>query len=139
LINGDISNGSPSRLIVVIDAVASSEIETSRKFLKEVTTRGPIQLNLPALSQLWRLGNKYPLSIEVAAFGDELWEQSHLDQLMGRLDRRGGNPFNYAELYPTMREFIEDIPYRNNLQGVVDLRERVARYGSYGLELFNLN
>jgi hypothetical protein len=57
---------------------------------------------------------------------------------MDKLDRRGGNPFNYAELYTDMDDFIAEIPYRNNLKGVVDLPERVARYGSWGIELNNL-
>jgi hypothetical protein len=69
---------------------------------------------------------------------NENWSQSQLDKIMDRLDRRGGNPFNYAELYPDVFEFIAEIPYRNNLRGVIVLRERVMMYGSYGIELNNL-
>ena len=67
-----------------------------------------------------------------------MWAQSHLDSFMERLERRGGNPFNYAELYSDIDEFISELPYRTNLKGVVDLRERIARYGSWGIELNNL-
>jgi hypothetical protein len=37
-----------------------------------------------------------------------------------------------------MDDFISELPYRTNLKGVVDLKERVARYGSWGIELRNL-
>ena len=96
------------------------------------------KLNHLALSQLWNIANKYGLSVELAGFESEDWTQDHLDALMDKLDRRGGNPFNYAELYTDMDDFIAEIPYRNNLKGVVDLPERVARYGSWGIELNNL-
>jgi hypothetical protein len=37
-----------------------------------------------------------------------------------------------------MDDFIGDLPYRSNLKGVIDIRTRVARYGSWGIELNNL-
>jgi hypothetical protein len=90
------------------------------------------------LSELWTVSNKYGLSVELAGFANEMWTQGHLDSFMERLERRGGNPFNYAELYSDINEFISELPYRTNLKGVVDLRERIARYGSWGIELNNL-
>ena len=136
---GDISNESPPRIIVNIDVVATSEIgETRKSFLRSTTERQVLKLNNMELSHLWTLSMKYGLSVELAAFKDELWTQELLEELMERLERRGGNPFNYAELYNDIDYFISELPYRNNLKGVVDLRERVARYGSYGIELNNL-
>jgi len=138
MINGDISNETSPRIIVVIDVVAKSEIEEERKLLRSVTERKVLSLNHLALSHLWNIADKYGLSVELAAFQSELWTQDHLDKFMDKLDRRGGNPFNYAELYNDMEDFIGELPYRTNLKGVVDLRERVARYGSWGIELDNL-
>lgn len=136
---GDISNESPPRIIVNIDVVATSEIgETRKSFLRSTTERQVLKLNNTELSHLWTLSMKYGLSVELAAFKDELWTQELLEELMERLERRGGNPFNYAEMYNNIDDFISELPYRNNLKGVVDLRERVARYGSYGIELNNL-
>lgn len=136
---GDISNESPPRIIVNIDVVASSEVGEVRKGLLRTTTeRQVLKLNNMELSHLWNLSMKYGLSVELAAFKSELWTQELLDELMDRLERRGGNPFNYAEMYNDIEDFISELPYRNNLKGVVDLRERVARYGSYGIELNNL-
>jgi hypothetical protein len=135
---GDISNETPPRIIVVIDVVAESEIEETRKFLKSSTGRKVSKLNNQALSQLWILANRYGLSVELAGFETDHWTQEHLDAVMDKLDRRGGNPFNYAELYTDIDDFISELPYRNNLKGVVDLQSRVARYGSWGIELQNL-
>lgn len=135
---GDISNESSPRIIVHIDVVLQSEIVTERNIFKEKTERKVGNLNNLALSQLWNLTNKYGLSVELCGFKSELWTTEQLNALMDKLDRRGGNPFNYAELYNDIEDFIGELPYRNNLKGVIDLRERVARYGSWGIELQNL-
>ena len=138
MINGDISNETSPRIIVVIDVIAKSEIEDERKLIRSHTVRKMSGLHSAQLSHLWNLSFKYGLSVELAAFASELWTQEQLDTIMDKLDRRGGNPFNYSELYSDIEDFIGELPYRTNLKGVVDLRERVARYGSWGIELDNL-
>jgi hypothetical protein len=135
---GDISNETPPRIIVLIDVVAESETEETRKFLRSSTSRKVTKLNNQSLSHLWILANKFGLSVELAGFETDDWTQEHLDSIMDRLDRRGGNPFNYAELYANIDDFISELPYRGNLKGVIDLPGRVARYGSWGIELQNL-
>jgi hypothetical protein len=136
---GDISNESSPRIIVVVDVVAKSEVGETKRLLRTATVeRKILGLDNLALSHLWNMASKYGLSVELAGFENELWTQEHLDNLMARLDSRGGNPFNYAQVYTDIDDFIGELPYRNNLKGVVDLRERVARYGSRGVELQNL-
>jgi hypothetical protein len=135
---GDISNETPPRIIVVIDVVCESVIKEERKFLRGSQYRTYSKLNNLALSELWRLSERYGLSVELAAFESELWTQESIDAFIDKLERRGGNPFNYAELYLNIDDFISDLPYRNNLKGVIDLQSRVARYGSWGIELNNL-
>lgn len=137
--NNDISNESPPRIIVTVDVVVESEIVEEKRTLRSTVTKRKFgKLNNLALSQLWNTANQYGLSVELAGFQSELWTQEHLDQLMERLDNRGGNPFNYSELYIDIDDFIGELPYRNNLKGIVDLPGRVARYGSWGIELQNL-
>ena len=139
MINGDISNASPPRIIVTVDVVVKSDVvENKRIIMPNTTERKIVGLDNLALSHLWNMSSKYGLSVELAGFQSELWTQKDLDSLMARLDARGGNPFNYAELYNDIEDFIGELPYRNNLKGVIDLPERVARYGSRGLELKNL-
>jgi len=135
---GDISNETPPRLIVTIDTVVESEVIEERSnvlFKKQV--RKVKSLNNLALSQLWLLSNRYGLSVELAGFEDESWTQEHLDQVMDKLERRGGNPFNYAELYVSLNEFIGELPYRSNLKGVISAGQ-TAMFGSWGIDLQNL-
>jgi len=135
---GDISNETPPRIIVVIDVVTESELVDERKLLRSSTERKLLGINRVALSQLWNMSNKYGLSVELAAFADEHWTEKQLEAFIDKLERRGANPFNYHELYSDVHDFVSDLPYRPNLKGVVDLRERVAMYGSWGIELANL-
>lgn len=135
---GDISNETPPRIIVVVDVVTESELVDGRRLLRNSIERKLLGINRVALSQLWNLSNKYGLSVELAGFANEHWTENLLETLVDKLERRGANPFNYHELYSDIEDFISDLPYRPNLKGVVDLRERVARYGSWGLELNNL-
>jgi hypothetical protein len=136
--NGDISNETSPRIIVLVDVVVVSEMISVKKLFGNVQQRKIQKLNNLALSNLWNRANKFGLSVELAAFEDELWTQEHLDGVMDKLERRGGNPFNYAELYTDIEDFISELPYRNNLKGVIDLQGRVARYGSWGIEINNL-
>lgn len=138
MLGGDISNETSPRIIVVVDVVANTYTKDTRKLMRTEMERVFSGLNNPALSHLWNISSKFGLSVELAGFANELWTEELLDKIMDKLERRGGNPFNYSELYTDINEFIGELPYRTNLKGVIDLKERVARYGSMGLELENL-
>jgi glutathionyl-hydroquinone reductase len=139
MLRGDISNETPPRIIVIIDVAVQSELSEEKKLLrKSEMIRKVTSLNNAQLSKLWNAAFNYGLAVELAAFENEGWTQEHIDKLMNRLDNRGGNPFNYAELYANISDFISELPYRANLKGVVDIDERVARYGSWGIELNSL-
>jgi hypothetical protein len=135
---GDISNETPFRIIVLADVVAETEAVTQRKFLSKETTLKVKNINKTAVYQLWMITNKYGLSVELAGIEENGWELSTLDRIMEILDRRGGNPFNIAQIYSTTQELVDDLPYRINLKGVVDLPTRNAMYGSWGVDLERL-
>lgn len=139
MLRGDISNETPPRIIVVIDVVVTSEVEEQKKpFRKAEQVKKISSLNNAQLSRLWNASFNYGLAIELAAFEDEGWSNESLSKLMDRLDNRGGNPFNYSELYGSFHDLVGELPYRTNLKAVIDLPNRVARYGSWGLDLNNL-
>ena len=138
MINGDISNETSPRITVHVDVVANSEVVEDKKFLRTSVERKVIDMNRLALAELWRLSDRFPMSIELVAYAEDYWTQEQLDTIMAKLDRRGANPFNYAELYDSVDEFVSDLPYRNNFKGMIDTRDRVARYGSFGIEMSNL-
>lgn len=136
--NGDISNETSPRIIVLAEVVVNRKEETQKKLFKSKTVFKVGELNQLELIKLWSLTTKYGLSTELAGLESEGWTQELLDKVMDILDRRGGNPFNYAQMYSTPQELVGDLPYRVNLRGVIDVQERVAMYGSYGVELQNL-
>ena len=136
---GDISNETPRRLIVVIDTIIKSEVIEKKRVLLPTTEERKINsIDHLALSHLWTVANKYGMSIELAAFETDLWTEVLVTQIMEKLDKRGTNPFNYSEVYSDINDFIDELPYRPNLVGIVDVPGRVARYGSKGIELYNL-
>lgn len=136
--NGDISNETSPRIIVLAEVVVSRKEETQKKLFKSKTVFTIGELNQLELIRLWSLTTKYGLSTELAGIESEGWTQELLDKVMDILDRRGGNPFNYAQMYSTTQELVGDLPYRVNLRGVIDIPSRLALYGSHGVELQNL-
>jgi hypothetical protein len=135
---GDISNETPPRLIVLAEVVAEFEKVTERKFLNKTTTLQLKNINKAAVSQLWNLTYKYGLAVELAGIEEDGWDQSSLEKVMDILDRRGSNPFNLVQIYLTTQELVDDLPYRTNLKGVVDLPTKGLRYGSWGIDLNRL-
>ena len=132
---GDISNVSSPQVICTTDVVIKLlEEETGALFLKrKVYKLGDI--NMLNANSLWRASSSYGLSLELAGFEDQGWSEELLDKAFERLERRVVNPFNYHQLYSSIDELVNVMPYRPNLKGVIDVTERVARYGSLGVQI----
>lgn len=133
MINGDISNETPPRLVVTMDVVAEQVSEEKKLFQK---TKFKVKWRKENLSQLWNISYKYGLSLELAGMESEGWTEDALSDLMDKLDNRGGNPFNYYQVYEDLQELIDELPYKTNFKGVVS--ETPARFGSWGINLQNL-
>lgn len=131
---GDISNVSSMQVTCTTDVVIKLLGEESGVFKKKIDySLG--EINLLSCNKLWLLANNYGISLELAGFESDGWSEELLQKAMDRLERRVVNPFNYFELYSDVDELVGTLPYRPNLKGVIDLPERVARYGSFGVEL----
>ena len=139
MINGDISNETPPRIIVVIGVVVEYEDHETKKLFGGTKTEKKVKaLKNAELSRLWNASFNYGLAVELAAFKEEGWTEDAAQKLMDRLDNRGGNPFNYVETYESFSDLVGELPYRANLKAVIDEYHLVARYGSWGLDLNNL-
>jgi len=137
LINGDISNATPPRIVVMVDVVAEVTFAEERKGLRK--TKVPkAKWRKENLSHLWNLAYKFGLSVELAATEEDGWTDEMLSGMMDKLDNRGGNPFNYYYVYESIQEVVEELPYKANFKGIVDVPGRVARFGSWGIEIQNL-
>jgi len=136
--NGDISNVSSPQLISTTDVVIKLVEEETRRLLGKKVSYKIGDIDLLATNKLWILANNYGLSLELAGFESEGWSEELLEKTFEKLERRVVNPFNYWQLYENVEELVGLIPYRPNLKGIIDKPDRVARYGSAGIELANL-
>jgi hypothetical protein len=136
--DGDISNVSSPQLIATTDVVIKLVEEETRRLLGKKISYKVGDIELLAANKLWLLANNYGLSLELAGFESEGWSEELLDKAFEKLERRVVNPFNYWQLYENVDELVGLLPYRPNLKGIIDKSDRVARYGSAGIELANL-
>ena len=121
----------------MIDAVADITFEEARKGLRKTVTP-KVKWRKESLSHLWNMAYKYGLSVELAGTEEDGWTDTLLSNMMDKLDNRGGNPFNYYYVYEDIQEIVDELPYKANFKGIIDNPGRVARFGSWGIELQNL-
>lgn len=136
MIGGDISNETPPRIIVTIDAVTEHELVEQRKNLRKTTVLKVTSINNAYLSLLWNRSFQYGVAFELVAFEEEHWTAKHLDALVSKLEDRGGNPFATVVLMESRKELVGELPYRPNLKGVISITPAV--FGSWGIDIFNL-
>jgi hypothetical protein len=136
--NGDISNVSSPQVVCVTDVTVNLKQEETRRLLVKQTSFKVGDIDLLAANKLWRLANTYAVSLELAGFESEGWNEELLEKAFEKLERRAVNPFNYWQLYEDPQELIGLLPYRANLKAVIDVPGRVAMYGSAGVQLDNI-
>lgn len=132
---GDISNVSSPQCIATTTLVIKLVEEESRRFLAKHIEYKLGEIDMLAANKLWLISNNYGLSLELAGFADEGWTEELLDKAFEKLERRVVNPFNYHQLYESVDELVGTLPYRPNLKAVLDVPDRVARYGSAGVQI----
>ena len=135
---GDISNVSSPQCIATTTLVIKLVEEESRRFLSKHVEYKIGDIDMLAANKLWLLSNNYSLSLELAGFEEEGWTEELLDKAFEKLERRVVNPFNYFQLYENVDELVGMLPYRPNLKAVLDVPDRVARYGSAGVQIDNI-
>ena len=135
---GDISNVSSPQCIATTTLVIKLVEEETRKFLSKQVGYKLGEIDMLAANKLWNISNQYGLSLELAGFADEGWTEELLDKAFEKLERRVVNPFIYHQLYESVDELVGTLPYRPNLKAVVDVSNRVARYGSAGVQIDNI-
>jgi hypothetical protein len=136
--NGDISNVSSPQVVCVTDLVIGlAEVETKTFLSKKISFKIG-KIDAQNANKLWIMSNKYEISLELAGFASEGWTEELLDKAFDTLERRVVNPFNYWQLYEDVDELVAGLPYRPNLKAVLDIPNRVARYGSAGVQIDNI-
>jgi len=133
--NGDISNELPKRIIVVSDVFLTVELKVQKKFKIIPVVNKDTKIRRELLSKLYLFTSRRGVTLELASFqlNDE-----QLDQLMDYLDRMGTNPFRYFSSYGSIEDLIEELPYRPEVVGVLDMPSNLLRYGHWGMDFNQL-
>jgi hypothetical protein len=75
------------------------------------------------------------ITLELVSF--DLSEEQ-LAEVIDFLDKKGTNPFRYFMSYGSIDELIRELPYRPEVVGVLDIPNRLLRYGHWGLDFNSL-
>lgn len=132
MLGGDLSNEVPRRILVTYDYI-TYDAPSPRKVLGVVVgTKHQRVVSTPTLSLLSRLTEKVDVRLELVVFGAD---DDEADEALADIDRRSWQPFNYARGYESPFALVSDLPYRPEVLGVIDIAEREAAYGSYGISM----
>lgn len=131
MLNGDLSNSFPKRVLVTADVI-TDKYQDTRKVLGIIpVTTVRKDYNRLVLSHLYLVSVKRGLTFELISFAIT---QEKMDELLLELDRVGTNPFRYGSVYSTVAELTAQLPYRPEVEGVIDIPDRLLRYGRWGMD-----
>ena len=133
---GDISNELPKRVIILADTFVQMEMKITRKKFKVIpVTSTNIELNRTMLSRMYMFAQNIGYTLELASFS---LSDEDLQKLVDKLDQMGTNPFRYFTHYSSVESLVDELPYRPEVVGVLDIPSRMLRYGHWGLDFNQL-
>jgi hypothetical protein len=135
MLKGDISNELPQRVIVVADVFLNTDVEVTKRFKIFSTKKINKTVRRELLSSLYLTTTRRGITLELVSF--DLSEEQ-LAEVIDFLDKKGTNPFRYFMSYGSIDELIRELPYRPEVVGVLDIPNRLLRYGHWGLDFNSL-
>jgi len=129
--NGDISNSLPPRFLVTIDVISDEYVDAKKLFNLIPIKRTKVHYNRLVLSHLYMISLKRGWTLELVSFQHN---DEEMVEVMQYLDQYGTNPFRYASTYKSIETLVGELPYRPEIAGVIDMPERLLRYGSWGMD-----
>lgn len=133
--NGDISNELPKRIIVVADVFLTVELTVKKRFKIIPIAKIDKKIRRDLLSSLYLFTTNRGVTLELASY--DLTEEQ-LSTVVDNLDNMGTNPFRYYSSYESINHLINELPYRPEIVGVLDVPSNILRYGHWGLDFNNL-
>ena len=130
--NGDLSNEAPKRLLVNTDVFTMTTTHVERKYKIFPKVSHHVKYDKLVLSKFYMLAMNGGITLEM--FSYEL-KQDDMNLLHSELDRVGTNPFRYATAYKNSNELVNELPYRPEILGVVDIPSRKLLYGHWSYDL----
>lgn len=135
MLGNDLSNAMPGRVLVTADVI-TDDYEDVKKVLGVIPVRTKNKsYNRLVLSHLYLYTVKRGVTLELVSFDHS--EKGMVD-LMLYLDKVGTNPFRYGTSYKSIDKLVEELPYRPEVIGVIDIPSRLLRYGRWGLDFPSL-
>ena len=135
MLKGDISNELPQRVIVVADVFLNTDVEVTKRFKIFSTQKINKTVRRELLSSLYLTTTRRGITLELVSF--DLSEEQ-LAEVIDFLDKKGTNPFRYFMSYGSIDELVRELPYRPEVVGVLDIPNRLLRYGHWGLDFNSL-
>lgn len=135
MLNNDISNSMPQRILVTLDVI-TDEYESTKKVMGVVPVKSKKkEYNRLVLSHLYMYTLKKSITLELVSFSHT---EKEMFALMEYLDKLGTNPFRYGASYKTVDKLVHELPLRPEVVGVIDIPARVLRYGRWGMDFPSL-
>ncbi len=135
MLKGDISNELPQRVLVVADVFLNVDVEVTKRFKVFSVSKTNKTIRRELLSSLYLTTTRRGITLELISF--DLSEEQ-LAEVIDFLDKKGTNPFRYFMSYGSIDELIRELPYRPEVVGVLDIPNRLLRYGHWGLDFNSL-
>lgn len=132
---GDISNELPRRVLVVADVFLNVEVKMTKRFKIFSIPKIDRNFRRELLSSLYLTTTRRGITLELVSF-DMSHEQ--LSDVIDMLDNMGTNPFRYFNSYGSIDQLVGQLPYRPEVVGVLDVPNRLLRYGHWGLDFNSL-
>ena len=130
--NGDLSNDSPKRILVNTDIFTMTTTHLTKKFKLLPKVSHHVKYDTLALNKLYMFFLNNSVTLEMFSYD---LSQDDLDRLHVELDRLGVNPFRYATAYKNSKTLMEELPYRPEIMGVVDIPSRQLIYGHWSYDI----
>ena len=129
--NGDLSNALTKRVLVVVDTIREEQLEVKKILGLVPSVRKTYSYNRAVVSRFYLFADRSSVTLELVSFD---MDEEDLGKLVEELDEVGTNPFRYYTAYDSIDRLVAELPYRPEVAGVIDLPQRLLRYGSWGLD-----
>jgi hypothetical protein len=136
----DLDNRPTHRYWVLADSVLIKDEhdETSKRgwFKTMFSHRVVYTPDAAALSSLWRFSQSTGARLELVFVGDLAKDATYL---WDSIDKHAANPFNDWHVFESIDKVVQQVPYRPDILGYIDMPSRSAYYGGKGLTLLELH
>lgn len=132
---GDLSNELTKRVLVTLDTIRVEEVEVGKVLLFIPKVKKNYKYDRQLISRMYLLADRSNYTLELVAFG---MSETDLAEEVERLDDMGTNPFRYHSAYKNVSALVDDLPYRPEVMGVLDIPENLLRYGHWGWDFGRL-